>query len=301
MAYLEGHRYHTWIGHDDFAAKIIALSTVSQAAPAPEISVIHREPSVSAVVSIGMIRSEENATHSQGSPVTLAQANLETRPKNALKKGFRPNFLTAPTRTSSNLPSRLATKQSPELEQSLKSKPSKPFEPGRLLFPASIVDLAQMSPVQDDQLRSVPSAPLAASDSSDSTQFLLSEHKRCKTKIAIHLDIAGQIHDRGSKGLRSCCNIEAFLDLVCKKCNITEASIKTVTVKFPWLEGKPHRQVIRLDQDVGLIKELFDEVDNAPCWQEGPTACCEIMVTVVQKPGWDEDHHQTMLSSLSQP
>ena len=336
VSHLSGGRYHAWIDRDDFAKGIIAFASANHTAPSRESSsgteneddcpkrskdavaphtlrsgqAIRRESPSANAATVKVQSPKEYAALPPGGLVERPQRALETRPRNALKTGLRPNFLAPPTRSValkkkkapnlSILPSRSASHAvSQRATNSGVISTSRHVSEGETApSPASNIKLAPLVPGQVHQLEPVLPPPLLPSNARNS---VLSNHKRRNTRMAISIEISGQIHPKGSKSLRSCSNIEAFLEVLCNKCHITEASIATVTVRFPWLADRPPRQVIRLDQNVGFVGSLFDEVDNAPCWQEGGTPCCDIHVTVSQKPGWDEDHHQTMLSIFPEP
>lgn len=138
-----------------------------------------------------------------------------------------------------------------------------------------------------------PSAPL-----------VLTEYKGNRTSWKLRVEkprIRGhsEIQRAGSKRLSSCNTIESFLEMICRKCNITEASIANVAITFPWLsQGHQHRE-IRLDYHVECMKTLIREVDAAPCWEDY-TNHCILPVLVVQKRDWDEHLHQATQSARSQ-
>lgn len=96
-----------------------------------------------------------------------------------------------------------------------------------------LVPLAPKHVLQRPSVLPAPLLPLAAGPR------VLSSRKKRNTRMAIYVDISGQIHARGSRSLRSCENIESFLEILCTKCEISEASIASVTVRFPCLEGEP--------------------------------------------------------------
>ena len=90
--------------------------------------------------------------------------------------------------------------------------------------------------------------------------------------------------------MRSCNTIVSFFQIVCYKRDITETSISTISVKFPWFPQDHPRQEIRIDRDIECIKMLIHEVDSTPCWEE--TDYCKPPVRVVKEPEWDEGHNQ---------
>lgn len=290
-----GLRYHAWIDQDTFADEAIALSSTNYAAPKSVLDTDNDGSPTSGEdeIPLDVLRSgrpitpRDNATGQHGGISKTAQHDREVRPKNVLKKrlrlkkGLRPNFRTSPTRSVA-----LEKAEIPEMSI-LPSRPGPQPESNPTTVPRPA---HQPSPTL--------SAPLL---SSCATTHLHSTYKRRNTRMVIDVDISGKVHNKGSIRLHSCTNIETFLKAVCQRSNVAEASIATLTVRFPWLEGIPQRQEIRLDRNVGLMQTLFDEVENAPCWQEAGDPCCNLMATVLQKPGWDEDHHQTMLSLGSQP
>ena len=133
--------------------------------------------------------------------------------------------------------------------------------------------------------------PSALAESSSSVPRVLQMYKGDRTSLKFRVESSGDIRKAGSKRLRSCNTIASFFQIVCHKCDITEASISTISVKFPWFPQDHPRQEIRNDRDIECIKTLIHEVDNAPCWED-ETDYCKLPVRVVKKPGWDEGHNQ---------
>lgn len=227
--------------------------------------------------------SGQDAEHGPSNPPTLIKApsqlgtprerlverSLETRPRNSLKRGLRPNFSNSPTRSDvsdkgkepdlSILPSHSApsTLSLGASTPNVTSTPASVAEPQTMPEPALNAHFAAFATAQVNQLLPAPLQP------SKATAPAFSEYKRRNTFMALYLDISGQLQEKGRKSLRYCIGIEAFLEVICRRCNISKTSIASVTARFPCLEDKPRRQVIPLDQNVGFIGSQFDEVDNA--------------------------------------
>lgn len=333
------YEYHAWINCDDFANEVIAFSHINHSALSPRDFLefdtedsddsslddssndsvtpntlrsgrtIRRDSIASKTADVEAPSTQEQGNLTHGGLVESVQRSLKTRPKNALKKGLRPSFSTLPTRsavlkkekvsTPSMLPSLLGPNTFP-LGAPISSKTTTSERSQELTMMPQIASNPALAGLVSAQVDPSPPAPSARPQSSSGAVPGLSDYKRRHSKMAIHIEISGKPHERGCKSLRSCSSIETFLEVVCRKCNITDASVDTIMIRFPWLGNSRERQIIRLDRNVGFMGTLVDEVDNAPCWQEEGNPCCILMVKVLQKPGWDEDYHQTMPSFLSQ-
>lgn len=116
--------------------------------------------------------------------------------------------------------------------------------PRATMSPVVVASRAASVDIDDYSTKSISSAPP-----------VLPEYKGIRTSLRLrvekpHIGRPNEVQQVGGKKLGSCNTIESFLDIVCKKCNISEASIANIAVTFPWLpEGHPHKQ-LRLDHHV---------------------------------------------------
>ena len=133
--------------------------------------------------------------------------------------------------------------------------------------------------------------PSVLAESSSSVPRVFQKYKATRTSLKFRVESSGDIRKAGSKGLRSCNTLASFFQISCHKCHISEASISTASVKFPWFPQNHPRQEIRIDRDIECIKTLIHEVENSPRWED-ETDYYKLPFRVVKKPGWDERHNQ---------